>query len=122
MAVLKVPVNLPVLPLGDSDSSRPGDKIVAIGHPLGLGNTVSDGLVSAIRRVSPQLVLLQISAPISPPPRECTITDATLTWGFKESFRAYDREQRGKIKHDEDVEAEHRRAIAAQFHPDDGRR
>jgi serine protease Do len=66
LAVLKVPVNLPVLPLGDSDSSRPGDKIVAIGHPLGLGNTVSDGLVSAIRRVSPQLVLLQISAPISP--------------------------------------------------------
>jgi len=54
------------LPLGDSATARPGAHVVAIGHPLGLGNTVSDGLISAVREISPQRLLLQISAPISP--------------------------------------------------------
>lgn len=58
--------NLTPLPLGDSASARPGQHVVAIGHPLGLGNTVSDGLVSAVREISKDLTLLQISAPISP--------------------------------------------------------
>jgi hypothetical protein len=67
LALLRVPAaNLPALPLADSDRSRPGETVVAIGHPLGLGNTVSHGLVSAIRRVNPRLTLLQISAPIAP--------------------------------------------------------
>jgi serine protease Do len=54
------------LPLGDSQSVRAGDRVVAIGHPLGLDHTVSDGLVSAVRELTPKLTLLQISAPISP--------------------------------------------------------
>jgi serine protease Do len=54
------------LRLADSDRVQPGDHVVAIGHPLGLANTVSDGLVSAIRQVASQLTVLQISAPISP--------------------------------------------------------
>jgi len=54
------------LPLGDSASARPGQHVVAIGHPLGLGNTVSDGQVSAVRELSKNLTMLQISAPISP--------------------------------------------------------
>jgi hypothetical protein len=59
-------VNLPALELGDSATVRPGDRVIAIGHPLGLGNTVSDGLVSAVRELDEELTLLQISAPIAP--------------------------------------------------------
>ena len=42
-----------------------GERVVAIGHPEGLENTVSDGLVSAVRERG-SAELLQISAPISP--------------------------------------------------------
>jgi S1-C subfamily serine protease len=57
---------LPVVPLGDSDAIHPGDSIVAIGHPLGLEDTVSNGLVSAVRKLDKGLTVLQISAPIAP--------------------------------------------------------
>lgn len=67
LAVLQVrAAELRALSLGDSSRVRPGERVVAIGHPLGLGNTVSDGLVSAVREISPTLTVLQISAPISP--------------------------------------------------------
>ena len=59
-------VDLPRVVLGDSDQVRPGDSIVAIGHPLGLEDTVSNGLVSAVRDVEPGVTVLQISAPIAP--------------------------------------------------------
>jgi len=58
--------NLPVLPIGDSDQVRPGDSVLAIGHPLGLEDTVSNGLISAVREVHAGLSVLQISAPIAP--------------------------------------------------------
>ena len=58
--------NLPVLPIGDSDRVRPGDSVLAIGHPLGLEDTVSNGLISAVREVHEGLQVLQISAPIAP--------------------------------------------------------
>jgi len=58
--------NLPVLALGDSDRVRPGDSVLAIGHPLGLEDTVSNGLISAVREVNAGLQVLQISAPIAP--------------------------------------------------------
>jgi serine protease Do len=57
---------LPVIPLGNSDEIRAGDSIVAIGHPLGLEDTVSNGLVSAVRKLDKGLTVLQISAPIAP--------------------------------------------------------
>jgi hypothetical protein len=67
VAVLRIGAHgINALPLGESAAARPGEHIVAIGHPLGLGDTVSDGLVSAVRQVSRDLSLLQISAPISP--------------------------------------------------------
>jgi serine protease Do len=37
---------LTVLPLGDSDTTEPGEWVMAIGNPFGLGNSVSVGVVS----------------------------------------------------------------------------
>jgi len=50
LAVLKVDpgqLKLPVVNLGDSDASRVGDWIIAIGNPFGLGGTVTAGIISA---------------------------------------------------------------------------
>lgn len=68
LALLRVSAkNLPpALPLGDSSKVKPGERVVAIGNPLGLGNTVSDGLVSGLREIAPTVNVIQISAPLSP--------------------------------------------------------
>jgi serine protease Do len=67
LAVIRVTArDLQPLALADSDKVKPGEAVVAIGHPLGLGNTVSDGLVSAIQKLDEDHTLLQVSAPISP--------------------------------------------------------
>lgn len=48
LAVLKVEAsNLPVIPLGDSDRTRVGDVVLALGNPLGVGQTVTMGIISA---------------------------------------------------------------------------
>ncbi len=48
LAVLKIEANnLPVLPLGDSDKVRVGDVVLAVGNPLGVGQTVTMGIISA---------------------------------------------------------------------------
>jgi hypothetical protein len=67
LAVLRVPTTgLAALALGDSQTVKPGEHVVAIGNPLGLGNTISDGLISAVREVeSKNLKLLQFTAPIA---------------------------------------------------------
>jgi serine protease Do len=67
LAVLRIGAHgLRPLPLGDSAAAKPGEHVVAIGNPLGLGDTVSDGLVSGLRELPSQQAMLQISAPISP--------------------------------------------------------
>ena len=66
LAVLRIRGSkLKPLALADSKLAKAGDHVVAIGNPLGLGGTISDGLLSAIREL-PELTVLQISAPISP--------------------------------------------------------
>jgi serine protease Do len=52
LALLKVEVSraLPATTWGDSDSTRIGDWVVAIGNPFGLGGTVTAGIVSARQR------------------------------------------------------------------------
>lgn len=66
LVVLRIDAKkLPVLPLGKVDKLRPGEPVVAIGHPLGLEDTVSNGLLSAVRKID-DLVVLQVSAPIAP--------------------------------------------------------
>ena len=48
LAVLKINASgLPVLALGDSDRTRIGDVVLAIGNPLGIGQTVTMGIISA---------------------------------------------------------------------------
>ena len=51
LAVLKIDAkDLPVLALGDSDKVRVGDIALAIGNPLGIGQTVTAGIISAKSR------------------------------------------------------------------------
>jgi len=53
LAVLKINVNnLPVLRLGDSERVRVGDIALAVGNPLGVGQTVTMGIISAKGRSS----------------------------------------------------------------------
>lgn len=48
LAVLKIEAtNLPFLTLGNSDTVRVGDIVLAIGNPLGIGQTVTSGIISA---------------------------------------------------------------------------
>lgn len=52
IAVVKVDVDhpLPVLKWGDSNTLRIGDSVLTIGNPLGLGMSVSAGIISALNR------------------------------------------------------------------------
>lgn len=54
LAVIKIKGNgLPFLTLGDSDKVRVGDWAIAIGSPFGLEQTVTVGVISAIRQSVP---------------------------------------------------------------------
>jgi S1-C subfamily serine protease len=65
LAIIKVNgKNLPFLTLGDMDKLHTGDHVVAIGRPLGLEGTASDGIVSAIRDVADKK-WIQTTAPVS---------------------------------------------------------
>ena len=52
LAVLKIQSDerFPVLELGDSDAIEVGDFVIAIGNPFGVGQTVTQGIVSALAR------------------------------------------------------------------------
>jgi Do/DeqQ family serine protease len=53
LAVLKVNATaLPAVPLGDSDAVRVGDVVLAVGNPMGVGQTVTMGIVSAKGRAT----------------------------------------------------------------------
>jgi len=51
LAVLKVDAqNLPAITLGQAENLRVGDVVLAIGNPLGVGQTVTMGIISALHR------------------------------------------------------------------------
>jgi Do/DeqQ family serine protease len=53
LALLKIEANnLPSLTLGDSDKVRVGDVVLAVGNPLGVGQTVTAGIISAKGRAT----------------------------------------------------------------------
>ncbi len=59
--------NFRTLALGNSDQVQVGEDVVAIGNPLSLESTVSNGIVSGMRAVKEEGGdFLQITAPISP--------------------------------------------------------
>jgi serine protease Do len=70
LAVLKVvEKNLPFLSLGDSKELRPGELVLAFGSPLGLENSVTMGVVSAVaRQIHPEdrMIYIQTDASINP--------------------------------------------------------
>jgi serine protease Do len=70
LAVLKVDEKgLPVLTFGDSEALRPGELVLAFGSPLGLENSVTFGVVSAVaRQVRPEdrMIYVQTDASINP--------------------------------------------------------
>jgi len=52
LAVVKInpPANMPVAKLGDSSQLKVGQDVLAIGNPLGITQTVTNGIVSALNR------------------------------------------------------------------------
>ena len=51
LAILDLKIgNVPIMPLGRSDTLRVGDIVLAIGNPYGVGQTVTQGIVSATGR------------------------------------------------------------------------
>lgn len=57
--------NLKTIKIGNSDDCKVGEKIYAIGSPLGYENTISDGIISGIRNNDFGGKLIQITASIS---------------------------------------------------------
>jgi serine protease Do len=71
IAVLKIDAGhpLPYIQLGNSADVKPGEWVVAMGNPFGLGGTVTAGIVSAVSRDigdGPYDQFIQIDAPINP--------------------------------------------------------
>jgi len=71
VAVVKIDANgLPVVPWGDSSALSVGDFVLAIGNPLGLNQTVTFGIVSAVGRADVGVAdyedFIQTDAPINP--------------------------------------------------------
>jgi serine protease DegS len=66
---LNLKSNIPIMPLGHSDKLRVGDIVLAIGNPVGLSQTVTQGIVSATGRgqlgVATYEDFIQTDAPIN---------------------------------------------------------
>jgi serine protease Do len=58
--------DLPIAYLGDSDDVRAGQACYAIGNPLGLERTVSEGIISTLTRVAEGRTHLQTTTPVNP--------------------------------------------------------
>ena len=55
LAVLRIDANapLPFMELGQSDGLEVGDLVLAMGNPFGVGQTVTQGIISALSRTTP---------------------------------------------------------------------
>ena len=68
LALLKIPGNYRFFELANSDNVQVGEKVIAIGNPLGLQFSVSQGIVSGVHRpgVSGENSYLQTDAALNP--------------------------------------------------------
>jgi|GEM_PF-195679 len=71
VAIIKIDApNLRPIHLGNSDSLRPGEWVIAVGSPLGYDHTVTQGIISALARRIPELnsnvSFIQTDAAINP--------------------------------------------------------
>ena len=68
IALLKIPGDYERLSLADSDDIQIGEKVIAIGNPLGLQFSVSEGIISAKDRAGPNdmEVYIQTDAALNP--------------------------------------------------------
>ena len=71
LALLKIEVQakkikFPSLPLGNSEELKQGERVFAIGSPLGLERSVSEGIVSLRNRIIQSRLHIQTTAEISP--------------------------------------------------------
>ena len=68
IALLKIPGDYDSLELADSDDIQIGEKVIAIGNPLGLQFSVSGGIVSNIHQIGPTGIkaYIQTDAALNP--------------------------------------------------------
>mgnify|MGYP001599049880 CR=1 FL=1 len=68
IALLKLPGSYSELKLGNSNDVQVGEKVIAIGNPLGLQFSVSQGIISAVHRRGPSgtAAYLQTDAALNP--------------------------------------------------------
>ncbi|PIN91289.1 hypothetical protein COU57_01270 [Candidatus Pacearchaeota archaeon CG10_big_fil_rev_8_21_14_0_10_32_14] len=68
VALLKIPGSYDALSLADSDTVQVGEKVIAIGNPLGLQFSVSEGIISAVHRsgINEEDSYLQTDAALNP--------------------------------------------------------
>jgi serine protease DegQ len=71
LAVLKIDVdNLPAITFADAEKNKVGDVVLAIGNPFGVGQTVTQGIISALGRnhlgISTFESFIQTDASINP--------------------------------------------------------
>jgi putative serine protease PepD len=80
LAVIKLtnaPSNLRAIALGDANTIKVGDQVMAVGNPLGLAGTVTTGIVSALNR--PVSTSDQSADPNAQPSGEPVVTNAIQT-------------------------------------------
>ena len=68
IALLKISGTYDKLELGNSDKVQPGEKVIAIGNPLGLQFSVTQGIVSGIHQTGPNdlSIYIQTDAALNP--------------------------------------------------------
>ncbi len=65
LALIRITENHPNLRLANSDKAKVGEKVIAVGNPLGFGFTVTEGIISQIQSVG-GLEFIQHSVAINP--------------------------------------------------------
>jgi S1-C subfamily serine protease len=91
LALLKIQGSgreFPVLPLGDSEAVGVGDIVIAVGNPLGLGHTVTSGIISQTGRnlsgvldeAARQIRFIQTDTAINPGSSGGPLITLTCAW------------------------------------------